>query len=150
MDNIPMMMRILRSKFREKYAGDLSVVQFRTLAFVNDQQGASLSEAASHIGLGLPSMSKQVETLVKRNLMVREIHGRDRRRICLSLTRQGKDELQEAFRYTQSFFADKFSGLTEAERSQINEALEVMRGLFSPNPRAAPKEPSNGSSGPDL
>ncbi len=69
MDNIPMMMRILRSKFREKYAGDLSVVQFRTLAFVNDQQGASLSEAAGHIGLGLPSMSKLVETLVKRNLI---------------------------------------------------------------------------------
>ncbi len=137
MDNVPLLMRLLRKKFHEKRIGDLSMAQFRTLAFVSAQEGASLSEAAGHLGLGLPSMSKLVEALVRRKLMVREVHGRDRRRICLSLTAEGKRELEEAYRHTQSFFTEQFAQLTEAERSQIAGAFGVMQRLFSLNPGAA-------------
>ncbi len=150
MDNIPMLMRLLRLKFREKCAGDLSMVQFRTLAYVNVQQGTCLSEVASHIGLGLPTMSKLVETLVRRNLISRTVHGQDRRRVCLSLTPQGKQELEEAYRYTQSFFAEKFAQLNEAERLQIIHTLEVMQSLFNLNPEPTPRETTERLSNPDL
>ena len=140
MDNIPLLMRLLRIKFREKRAGELTMAQFRTLAFVDAQQGASLSEAAGHIGLGLPSMSKQVDALVKRQLLARTVHGSDRRRICLSLTDQGKLELDEAYQHTESFFADKFDELTDEERTQIAEAMSVMRKLFALNPKISTPE----------
>ena len=83
------------------------MAQFRTLAFVDANQGASLSDAAGHIGLSLPSMSKLVEVLVSRDLLKREMHGEDRRRICLSLTEIGKSELSEAYENTQNYFARK-------------------------------------------
>ena len=51
------------------------MAQFRTLAFVDANQGASLSEVAGHIGLGLPSMSKLVDALVNRELLTRDVHG---------------------------------------------------------------------------
>ena len=135
MDNIPLLMRLLRTKFREKRIGDLSMAQFRTLGFVESNQGASLSEAAGHIGVSLPSMSKLVDTLVTRDLLTREVHGKDRRRICLVLTGEGKRELDEAYRHTQSFFAEKFSELTDDERDQIAGAIDIMKDLFTLNPK---------------
>jgi DNA-binding MarR family transcriptional regulator len=142
MDNIPLLMRLLQTKFREKCIGDLSMAQFRTLAFVDTKQGASLSEVAGHIGLGLPSMSKLVDALVTRKLLERSVHGGDRRRICLSLTDQGKRELEEAYQHTQAFFADKFAELTEDERGQIAGAMNVMSKLFVLNPKTSGPEPT--------
>ncbi len=137
MEDIPFLMRLLRAKFREKRVGDLSMVQFRTLAFVDATHGASLSETAGHIGVSLPSMSKLVDTLVDHKLLARETHGTDRRRICLSLTPQGKRELDEAYQHTQSFFAGKFAELTDEQRTQIAGAMDVLKNMFAPNPKAS-------------
>jgi len=147
-ENIPLLTRLLRAKFREKRVGDLSMAQFRTLAFVDLNHGASLSEAASHIGLSLPSMSKLVDSLVIRKLLTRSMHGTDRRRICLALTDDGKRELDDAYQHTHSFFAEKFAGLTAAERTQIVETFNVMKDLFALNsspPRIEPSEAQTNS-----
>ena len=136
MDNIPLLMRLLRTKFREKRVGDMSMAQFRTLAFIDANHGTSLSDAASHIGLGLPSMSKLVDALVNRKLLTRDMHGTDRRRICLALTSKGKSELDDAYQHTQSFFAEKFAELTVDERTQIAESLNTMKKLFALNSKS--------------
>jgi DNA-binding MarR family transcriptional regulator len=134
MDNIPLLMRLLRSKFREKQTGELSMAQFRTLAFVDANQGASLSDAAGTIGLGLPSMSKQVNILVNRKLITRVMDDTDRRRVCLAMTAKGTSVLAEAYQHTQDFFANKFETLTEDERVQIAMAINTMQVLFDLNP----------------
>jgi DNA-binding MarR family transcriptional regulator len=137
MDNIPLLMRLLRAKFREKRVGDLTMAQFRTLGFVDANHDASLSDVAGHIGLGLPSMSKLVDALVNRSLLTRSEHGTDRRRICLALTDDGKRELDEAYRHTQSFFAEKFAELTEDERTQIAGAINMLKKLFALDTQAS-------------
>ena len=135
MDNIPLLMRLLRTKFREKRIGDLTMAQFRTLAFVDANQGPSLSDVAGQIGLSLPSMSKLVDALVSRTLITRSEHGQDRRRISLTLTGEGKRELDDAYQHTLSFFAEKFSELTDDERNQIAGAIDIMKDLFALNPK---------------
>jgi DNA-binding MarR family transcriptional regulator len=64
------------------------------------------------------------------------MHGGDRRRICLALTAKGKRELDEAYQYTQSFFAEKFTELTDDERTQIAGAMNLMKRLFALHPKA--------------
>jgi DNA-binding MarR family transcriptional regulator len=147
-DNIPLLMRLLRTKFREKRTGDLSIVQFRTLIFVDANQGASLSEAAAHIGLGLPSMSKLVESMVTRELLRRDLHGVDRRRICLSLTDKGKNELDGAYRHTQAYFTEKLAELTEDERMQIIDSLNLMKKVFTLDQKKRIPEPDKEESVP--
>ena len=142
MDVIPLLTRLMRKKFREKRIGDLSMAQFRMLAFLDANQGTSLSDAASHIGLGLPSMSKLVDALVNRKLISRVTHGKDRRRICLTLTRQGKRELEEAHKYTQAYFADKLSELSDEEREHVSETMNLLRNLFTLNGKVSAHETS--------
>src|SRR5258708_2978862 len=136
MDVVPFLMRLMRTKFRETRAGELTMAQFRTLAFIDSNQGASLSEVAGHIGLGLPSVSKLVNKLVIRELIIRDLHGTDRRRICLKLTARGKRELDAAYQHAHVYFAEKFSQMSLVDRSRVLEALLGMRGLFDlPSPK---------------
>ena len=142
MEDVPLLMRLLRRKFREKPIGDLSMAQFRTLGFVDANQGASLSEAAGHIGVSLPSMSKLVDALVNRKLLTRVTHGSDRRRVCLALTGEGKRELEEAYQHTQSFFTEKFAELTEEQRTQLAGGMDLMKELFALDPKPSVPEPT--------
>jgi DNA-binding MarR family transcriptional regulator len=123
-------MRLLRTKFREKRGLDLTMAEFRTLAYVRMNQDSSLSEAASQIGLGLPSMSKLVDGLVQRQLLTRLAHGSDRRRVCLGITAEGRKALDEGYRHTESFFAARLAELTDDERVQISAALNTLKSLF--------------------
>ena len=80
LDVIPLVMRTIRSEFRSQRSTELSVPQFRTLAFLRNNDGASLSSLANHLGLTLPSMSKLVDGLVSRGFVARTEHQGDRRR----------------------------------------------------------------------
>src|SRR5512136_590260 len=86
LDVVPVVMRTIRAELRRHRTADLSVPQFRTLAFIDRQADASLSDVAEHIGLTLPSMSKIVESLVVRKFVTRQRHPPDGRRITLALT----------------------------------------------------------------
>ena len=130
LDTIPLVMRTIRAEFRSQRSAELSVPQFRTLAFIKNNDGASLSSLAAHIGLTLPSMSKLIDGMVSRGFVGRDEHSEDRRRICLRLTSQGKSELEAAHNHTQAFLADKMSGLTSEELKTITRSMQILRELF--------------------
>src|SRR5512136_939151 len=91
---VPLVMRTIRAEMRRHRTADLSVPQFRTLAFIDRNVDASLSDVAEHIGLTLPSMSKIVDGLVTRKLVTRQTAAEDRRRMMLALTTRGRSALQ--------------------------------------------------------
>src|SRR6266536_982420 len=87
---VPLIMRYIRIEMRRSRGSDLTVPQFRTLAFLTTNEGASLSSLADHIGLTLPSASKLVDGLVERKLVQRKTCPDDRRRMTLLLTGSGR------------------------------------------------------------
>ncbi|HEX8992070.1 MAG TPA: MarR family transcriptional regulator [Anaerolineales bacterium] len=136
LDAVPVVMRTIRGQLRSHRSADISVPQFRAMGYIDRNDGASLSDLASHIGLTLPSMSKLVDGLVSRKLVRRVSHLRDRRRICLSLTPLGREELRKAHRFTEKYLADQMSGLNDAELQTITRAMQVLKSLFAQEPRA--------------
>jgi MarR family transcriptional regulator for hemolysin len=131
LDTVPLIMRTIRSEMRSHRTPDLTVPQFRTLAFLRRHAGASLSEAAEHMGLTLPSMSRIVDGLVGRQLVVRQTPPADRRRISLALTASGQETLQLARRATQACLAEALMTLSEAQRVSVIEAMQMLRPLFT-------------------
>ncbi len=138
LDTIPLVMRTIRAEFRSRRSNDLSVAQFRTLAYIDSNEGASLSSLAGYIGLTLPSMSKLVDGLVSRGLLARDEHSEDRRRICLRLTSQGKSELDTVHNHTEAFLADKLSSLNKEELTAITHSLQILKDLFVADPATKP------------
>src|SRR5512135_129538 len=91
LEAVPLVMRTIRAQLRSHRRTDISVPQFRAMGYIDRNEGASLSDLASYIGLTLPSMSKLIDGLVARKLVTRAADSMDRRRICLSLTPLGRE-----------------------------------------------------------
>jgi DNA-binding MarR family transcriptional regulator len=128
---VPAVMREIRSQMRSRGSPDLSVPQFRTLAFVNRNKGSSLSEVADHIGLTSPSASTLVDGLIQRGMMTREEHPDDRRRIRLAVTSPGEAILETSTRGTMAYLAKKLSSLSADEREVIVKAMKTLRSVFT-------------------
>ena len=54
MDTAPKIVQAIRIEMRRGRGTDLSIPQFRTMAFVQRNPDASLSDLADHLGLTLP------------------------------------------------------------------------------------------------
>jgi DNA-binding MarR family transcriptional regulator len=129
---VPAVMRTIRAELRRHRTADLSVPQFRTLAFIDRKADASLSDVAEHIGLTLPSMSKIVDGLVARKLVTRQTHATDRRRMMLALTTRGQTALQTSRAAARACLAEDLAALSDRQRETIAQALEILRPVFTP------------------
>jgi DNA-binding MarR family transcriptional regulator len=129
---VPVVMRTIRAELRRHRAADLSVPQFRTLAFIDRNVDASLSDVAEHIGLTLPSMSKIVDGLVARKLVTRQTHPTDRRRMTLTLTARGQTALESSRAATRTCLAEDLAALSDRQRETIVQGLNSLRPIFMP------------------
>ena len=134
---VPMVMRTLRVEMRQHRAADLSVVQFRTLNYLNNHPGTSLSAAAEHIGLTLPAVSTLVDGLVERKLVKRGAAAGDRRRITLALTEPGQTALSATKAAAEAQLAQRLARLSPADCAVVIQAMQILRPLFAPEPPGA-------------
>jgi DNA-binding MarR family transcriptional regulator len=128
---IPLLMNAIRREMRSSRGGDLSVPQFRTLVYIQDHPGAALSDAAEFVGLGLPSMSKMVDSLCERGLIDRSDSRVDRRRVTMALTPQGVGLMQQARACTVEHLAERLDGFPGADLDALQRELTVLRQAFN-------------------
>jgi len=128
---VPTVMRDIRSEMRSRRPSELTVPQFRTLAFVNRKEGPSLSEVADHMGLTPPSTCRLVDGLIARGMMTRQGHPTDRRRIRLAVTPRGSKILEASRRGTLAYLADKLDGVAADDRAIIVKAMKALRSVFT-------------------
>jgi len=131
LDGVPLVFRVIRSELRKHGAKEMSVPQYRTLAFVYRNEGASLSEVCDHIGLTLPTMSTLVDGLVARGLVNRQTDPEDRRRMTLTLTEPGRARLQSARAATMAYLEERLRQLSASDRATITLAMRMLRDLFT-------------------
>jgi DNA-binding MarR family transcriptional regulator len=127
---VPLVMRTIRRELRSHRSAELSLPQFRTLAYLSRQSDVSLSEVAEHIGLTLPSMSKLVDGLVTRGLVTRTADRIDRRRVVLCLTEEGLASMQAALQATEAYLAELLARLSDGQRADVSTAMDVLRPIF--------------------
>jgi len=133
LETVPLVMRTIRAEMRSLRTPDLTVPQYRTLNFLNRNQGTSLSNVAEHIGLTLPSMSTLVDGLVTRSLVSRQTYSGDRRRVTLALTARGRATLQASCDATQAHLAERLAALPASERAIVVQAMQALRPIFTPS-----------------
>ena len=130
MDTIPVVMHAIKNEFRTHRPLDLSVPQFRVLAFLHRNPGASLSDAADHIGLTLPTMSKMVDFLVKRRFVLRKPSRRDRRCLTLALSEAGRAAFAEARDHAESGVARLLKPLAPEAKQMVVDSMQALWTAF--------------------
>jgi DNA-binding MarR family transcriptional regulator len=133
LETTPMIMRSIRAELRKNRSPDLSVPQFRTLAYLGRQGESSLSQVADHIGVALPSASKLVNRLVSKKYAERKTQTKDRRQVKLTLTQSGSHKLEDARRAARIHLTTRFADLPKAELKQIIQAMQIFKTVFACN-----------------
>jgi DNA-binding MarR family transcriptional regulator len=136
LEAIPMVMHAIRRDMRNYRGFDLSVPKFRVLIFLNRHEGASLSEIAEHLGLALPSMSKLIDGLVSRDMVIRQMDPGDRRRVTLALTTLGRTAMQSAYEAAAARLAQRLAAVPAPRRRTILEAMQILESAFGSGPEA--------------
>ena len=134
LDDVPLAMRSIRTQLRKNGAIEVSIPQFRTLVFISRHSGASLSDAADHIGLTLPSMSTMIDGLVSRNLVIRRTDPQDRRRMTLTLTERGRTTLRGARESTLTYLSELLRNVTTSDRAALVRGMQILKSIFAEEP----------------
>ena len=131
LDDVPLAMRSIRTQLRKSGAIEVSIPQFRTLVFISRHSGASLSDAADHIGLTLPSMSTMIDGLVTRNLVIRRTDPHDRRRMTLTLTERGRTTLRGARESTLTYLSELLRNIPTSDRATLVRGMQILKSIFA-------------------
>lgn len=138
LDTVPTIMQAIRVEMRLERMHELSVPQFRTLAYIARHPGCSLSDIAEFIGLTLPSMSVLVNGLVLEDLVLRQNSFVDRRRVTLTLTEAGADVYKRALDGTTAWLHRRLASLSAEECATVVQAMEMLRPIFAVHPDSQP------------
>ena len=127
LETVPLVMRTIRREMRGATEENLSVPQFRVMAFLGRNCGASLSAVAEHLGVKDATASAMVDRLVKRSLVGRETHPTERRRLELRLTSAGTALLERARGKARAYLAGRLAAATQGDLSALAQGLELLR-----------------------
>jgi DNA-binding MarR family transcriptional regulator len=127
---VPAVMKEIRAEMRNRRTLDLTVPQFRALAFVDKNKDASLSVVANHMGLTLPTTSRLIDLLIARGFLTREDDPSDRRRLKLAVTKRGLTILDASRRGTLDYLVNKLNGVDAEDRQLIVEGMKALRLVF--------------------
>ncbi len=139
LETIPLSMARLRMEMRSSVPPDLSVPHFRILGSVI--RGKTLvNEIAQHHGVSQPSMSRSVNSLVKRGLIERSHTSADRRQTPLGLTKKGAALFRKIKTATENRLGQKVLTMDSKSRNALLQGLAELEKLFSINTKrvAAP------------
>jgi len=139
-------MQTLRVEMRAGRPAELTVPQFRSLVFYEKHPRAPLAAAAEHLGLGMPSASKVVESLVVRGLLKRTPNSRDRRRVNVALTPAGEDVLSRSRAAATAVFTKRLAGLSPLELDVLFAVLGRLQEIVGTDDVG---RPANGHAVPD-
>lgn len=123
-------MRFIRIQMRRNRGSELSVPQFRTLLFLDQNPGISLSTLAEYLGLSLPATSRLIEGLVRKSFVARRIPAGNRRLVALSISARGLKTVSAARRATVNRLAEVVAALTDDERAAVQRTLRALRREF--------------------
>jgi|GEM_PF-1132078 len=123
------------NKEAERRTG-LSIVQWSLLKHVLEMPGTSAQELSEAVKLHPSTLSQSLKRLIRKELILVLEDPRDSRKKVISLTRNGKEALDQAERQMKEIAAS----LTRAEKELyfLEECLSSLRAHLSREPEGIP------------
>lgn len=111
---------IIAQTYKDKFG--LSVTEWRIMAVLGEYPGASADEVSVKIQIEKSIVSRSLQKLLGRHLVVREVDAADRRRQNLTLTKTGKDVYRQIVPVSYDY-EDQLLTCFNAEEQALFDAL---------------------------
>lgn len=111
---------IIAQTYKDKFG--LSVTEWRIMAVLGEYPGASADEVSVKIQIEKSIVSRSLQKLLARHLVLREVDSADRRRQNLTLTKTGKDVYRQIVPVSYDY-EDQLLTCFNAEERALFDAL---------------------------
>jgi len=122
--HVPKVMQTIRHEMRNAVQG-LTIPQFRILARL-ESGPTNHCDLANWIGVSLPAISRMVNILEDRNLVVRDRQRKDRRYVHLTLSSEGSAFFRKCKSQGQKSLSKRFHNMSLENKKYIIEALKIL------------------------
>jgi len=110
---------------------DISTVQSHIIYEIDKQHAPSMQQVADTLAMDITTFSRQIQTLVKMNLVKKTPAELDKRVYILSLTVQGKFVATSIDQSMNTYLDEVFSQMNEFERETVIRSLELLNQAMS-------------------
>ncbi|MDF2910356.1 MAG: MarR family transcriptional regulator [Sporolactobacillus laevolacticus] len=142
MENLREMFQIMirRFGFLDKYccsAGgyNISLVQSHILYEIWRRPRQSIQTISETLGIEMSTFSRQIQTLVKMNLVKKSPSSEDGRVFVLSLTEEGKEVADQIDDQMNSFLDDVFSRMSAFEKETVVHSIKLLNASMAQSDR---------------
>jgi DNA-binding MarR family transcriptional regulator len=108
----------------------LAITEWRVLAVLGGYPGLSAGGVAERTAMDKVAVSRALARLIARGLVVREVHGDDRRRAVLALSAEGNRIHAEVAPMALAYERELLAPLDEDERRQLAALVERLGARF--------------------
>ena len=106
---------------------DLSAPQMILLLHVEEAEGINQQALTSHVLRDKTAITRWIDSLEEKNLVVRVPDKADRRQNMIYLTQKGKDIVPELLKMAQKTEVEAVKGMSPQEVSAIKEGLKKIQ-----------------------
>ncbi|MBW8352101.1 MarR family winged helix-turn-helix transcriptional regulator [Bacillus sp. IITD106] len=110
---------------------DLSLIQSHILYEIDNQNKPSMQQIAETLGTDITTFSRQVQSLVKMNLIKKTPDPSDKRISILSLTTEGKYIATTIDQQMNAFLNEVFSHMNEFEKETVIRSIQLLNNAMA-------------------
>ncbi|HAG61362.1 MAG TPA: hypothetical protein DCL40_00485 [Coxiellaceae bacterium] len=104
------------------------------LMTVSVRPGVSKTEIADSINVQPQSLTRSIERLVQKDLLVKKPHARDERALCFSLTSQAQEKVEMLEANNQRLWQTMLRDFNASEQAQLEKSLgRMLNNLLKAN-----------------
>ncbi|MFS0728333.1 MarR family winged helix-turn-helix transcriptional regulator [Paenibacillus sp. 1P07SE] len=105
---------------------NISLIQSHILYEIDRQNQPSIQQVAETLGTDITTFSRQIQSLIKMNLVKKTPDVTDRRIYILSLTIEGKFVAAAIDEQMKAYLNDIFSHMNEVERETVIRSIQLL------------------------
>ena len=105
---------------------DITLVQSHILYEISSQHSPSIQQVADALGTDITTFSRQVQSLIKMGLVMKQPYERDRRISILSLTDEGEKVAGSIDREVNEYLEEIFSNMTPGEKDMVLQSISLL------------------------
>lgn len=105
---------------------DISLVQSHILYEINRQHNPSIQQVAETLGTDITTFSRQVQSLIKMELVKKLPSAEDRRIYILSLTEKGKEMNHKIDQQMNDYLNEIFATMNDFEKESVIRSLKLL------------------------
>ncbi|WP_019156804.1 MarR family winged helix-turn-helix transcriptional regulator [Robertmurraya massiliosenegalensis] len=113
---------------------DVSAVQSHILYEIDVNDNPTMQQVADLLGIEIATFSRQIQTLIKMNLVIKLPSMKDKRVSVLALTEEGKKVATGIDKQVNEFLDDIFGEMTEFERETTRRTVHFLAEVMTKSP----------------